>query len=97
MKMRGMDISTHQSKPVTEDLLKQFDLVLAMESHHKEGLKVAFGEDAQRVYMLSEMVDVEENIDDPVGGELEDYQETADRLERILSQGLERIVQLAST
>lgn len=96
MQTRGMDISSHQSQPVTEDLLKQVDLVLTMEIHHKEGMQVAFGEYAQRIYMLSEMVGIVENIDDPVGGELEDYRETADRLERILTDGLERIIQLAT-
>lgn len=96
MKMRGMDISNHRSKPVTEDLLKQFKLVLAMESHHKEGMMVAFNDFAHRFYLLSEMVGTVENIEDPIGGELEDYRETADRLERIMSGGLEKIVQLAS-
>jgi hypothetical protein len=36
------------------------------------------------------------NIPDPIGGELEDYVETANLLNRILSEGLERIYQLAT-
>jgi protein-tyrosine-phosphatase len=94
MQTRGLDISHHQSQPVTEELIQQFDLVLTMESNHKEGLQLVFKDHADRIFMLSEMVGQREDISDPIGGELEDYHDTADRLEKILSQGLERIIQV---
>ncbi len=96
MQNKGIDITAHKSKPVTKDLISQFDLILTMESHHKEGLLQVFGEYADRIFMISEMVGLEENITDPIGGELEDYQETADKLERFLSNGLKRIEQLTT-
>jgi protein-tyrosine-phosphatase len=94
MLARGLDISHHQSQPVTEELIQQFDLVLAMESNHKESLQLVFKDRADRIFMISEVVGQREDISDPIGGELEDYHETADRLENILSQGLDRIIQL---
>jgi protein-tyrosine-phosphatase len=94
MQTRGMDISHHQSQPVTEELIQQFDLVLTMESNHKESLQLVFKDRADRIFMISEVVGQREDISDPIGGELEDYHETADRLEKILSHGLDRIIQL---
>jgi protein-tyrosine-phosphatase len=96
MQTKGIDISSHKSKPVTEELISQFDLILTMENQHKEGIIQAYTNYADRIFMISEMVGREEDVDDPIGGELEDYQETADILERFLSNGLKRIEQLAN-
>ncbi len=91
----GMDISSHQSQPVTEALIQQFDLVLTMERQQKEGLILQFKPYAKRIYMLSEMVNRVEDVPDPIGGELTDYQVTVNMLNRFLSAGLTKIHQLA--
>jgi len=91
----GMDLSSHQSQPVTEELIRQFDLVLAMEGHQKEGLILQFKPYAKRIYMLSEMVGRVEDVPDPIGGELVDYQATAEMIKRFLSDGMKKIRQLA--
>jgi protein-tyrosine-phosphatase len=91
----GMDISTHQSQPVTLELMQQFDLILTMEGRQKEGLTLQFKPYADRIFMISEMIGRVEDIPDPIGGELVDYQETYRVLERILSDGMNRIYQLA--
>lgn len=92
----GLDISNHQSKQVTRGLLRRFDLILTMERQQKEGLVVQFEAFADRIYMLSEMVGRFEDIPDPIGGEIEYYQATAKMMERFLSGGLEKMVQLAN-
>lgn len=91
----GLDISNHQSQPVTLELMQQFDLILTMEDRQKEGLVLQFKPYADQIFMISEMIGKVEDIPDPIGGELTDYQETARVLERILSDGLDRIYQLA--
>ena len=96
MNERGLDISMHRSQPVTPELLPQFDLVLTMEGQHKEGLLLQYPIYANRIYMLSEMVGRSEDISDPIGGELEDYQAAAKKMERFLSSGLDKIYLLAS-
>jgi protein-tyrosine-phosphatase len=95
MKSMGMDITSHKSQPVRLALIKRFELILTMENNHKDGLTYEFGEFADRIYMLSEMVGLMMDIPDPIAGQLADYEETAHLLERILSDGLERIYQLA--
>jgi protein-tyrosine-phosphatase len=95
MDKMGLDISSHQSQPTSLMLLHNFDLVLTMEDEHKKYLKDQYGEFADRIYMLSEMVGEWVDVPDPIGGELIDYEETAYLLERILTDGFDKIVQLA--
>jgi len=91
----GMDISLHQSQPVSGELLGRFDLILTMEGQHKEGLCLQWEKYKDRIFMLSEMTGVVEDIHDPIGGTLEDYEETAQKLEQLLSDGLDQIIRLA--
>jgi protein-tyrosine phosphatase len=95
MEKMGMDISAHRSQPTCLKLLDNFDLILTMEDEHKEYLQDRYGEVKDRIYMLSEMVGEWVDIPDPIGGELINYEETAYLLERILIDGLDKIVQLA--
>jgi protein-tyrosine phosphatase len=94
MEQMGMDISKHQSKPVSLRLLENFDLILTMELDHKKWLETQYKEFTGRIYLLSEMVGDVADISDPMGGELFDYQQTAFLLERILTDGLDRILEL---
>jgi protein-tyrosine-phosphatase len=95
MELMGMDISTHRSQPINLRMLQNIDLILTMEEEHKRWLKAQYRDFVGRIYLLSEMVDQYEDIPDPIGGELADYQETAQLLERMLTQGFDRICQLA--
>lgn len=91
----GLDINQHRSQPVSDELLGRFDLILTMEGQHKEGLGLQWGKYKNRIFMLSEMIGVIEDIKDPIGGTLEDYEETARMLEQVISEGLDRIIELA--
>ncbi len=92
----GINISNHLSQPVSAELIQRFDLILAMERQQKEGLKLNFPEHAERIYMLSEMVGRIEDVPDPIMGEMVDYQAAAKMMERFISAGMDKIVQLAS-
>ena len=94
MQAWGLDITGHQSKPVTAELLATADLVLTMERNHKEALQAEFPSLADRIFMLSEMVGREEDIVDPIGGSLEDYEDTARELDDILNGGFKKILRL---
>ena len=92
-----IDIHEHRSRCVSQELLSSFDLILTMEKGHKEALQVEFPGLAGRVYLLSEMVGEDKEIEDPIGGPLIDYRETARELDRILTDGFEKIRQLAES
>ena len=92
---RGLDVSEHRARSVSLELLSSFNLILTMEKGHKEALQVEFPGISDRVYMLSEMIGSGFDIHDPIGGPLVDFQDTAEELERILTEGFEKIYRLA--
>ena len=93
---RGIDLNDHTSCTVIGTMLSEFNLVLVMEDIHKEILKLAFPEYTDRIYMLSEMVEEFYDIFDPIGRSLADFEETALEMERILTEGFEKISILAA-
>lgn len=92
---RGIDLSSHRSRQIDRYLMEQFSLILVMEHRHKQILQSQFPEFASKVYLLSEMIGEEREIDDPGGGTLEDYQRTAQELEHIFREGYSKIEKLA--
>lgn len=96
MSEKGIDISEHRSRQVTHEMMAEFNLILTMERGHKEALQIEFPALASRVYLLSEMVDSRFDIDDPMGGSLDDFMETANELEQLISDGFERILELSA-
>lgn len=97
MNEMGIDISNHRSRRVDYDLLESFDLILTMESGHKEALRVEFPELSDRVFILSEMINVEEDITDPIGGPIEEYKASADLIEHYILNGFPEIINLATS
>jgi protein-tyrosine-phosphatase len=91
---RGLDISDHRAKNITGELLSSFDLILTMEKGHKEALKAEFPEYAERIYMLSEMAGYSYDIRDPVRGPISEFESTALEINKLLEQGMEKIVSL---
>ena len=92
---RGVRLEDHLSRPLTGEMLTEFNLILVMEKNHKEALRMAFPELAPRIYLLTEMVDRYEDIVDPIGGTQADFEETASEVEAILTQGFEKISRLS--
>jgi protein-tyrosine-phosphatase len=93
---RGLDASTHRSREISREILESFDLVLTMENNHKEALQFEFQDLANRVFLLSEMVEQNFDIADPIGGSQSDYERTADQISQILRDGFDKIVRLAT-
>ena len=97
MEERGLDVSDHRSRGVTEELMERADLVLVMARHHAEELSAAFPRHADKVHLLSEMVGKRYDISDPYGGTRLEYAYIAQELEELIEEGYERIVTLAET
>jgi protein-tyrosine-phosphatase len=90
----GWDISEHLSRDVSEINLHNYDLILTMEAGHKEALLTEYPEIKGRVYMLSEMVGSSFDVEDPIGGTIEDYKETVALLEDLIKRGYPKIKNL---
>jgi protein-tyrosine-phosphatase len=91
----GIEVKDHRSREITRELIEQNNLVLCLASNHKEALRAEFSEFADRIYLLSEMVGKNEDVDDPIGGPLIEFEAVAREIDAYLTQGYQRIVELA--
>lgn len=92
---RGMDLSSHRSKRATRPAVEPFALLLVMEERHREVMREAYPDLADRVFLLREMVDAEGDVHDPIGTTLPNYRAMAEEVESVLNDGFDRIKQLA--
>ena len=92
----GLDVRTHKSKQVTAELLSRYDLVLVMETGHKEALLIEFPDQSHKVHLLAEVVDERPyDIPDPFSLEGKHDRDVADELHRIIKRGYQKIFALA--
>jgi protein-tyrosine phosphatase len=91
----GGDLSSHESQPLTESLIRQADVILTMTAAHRDAILGRFPEVGGRVVMLAAD---RRDVIDPIGGPLETYRKCArqihghltarmDTLSRELPQG----------
>ena len=93
---RGLDLSSHRSKLTTRPVVEPFSLVLVMEERHRKVLRETFPELSERVYVLKEMVGGTDDVHDPIGTDIANYRAMADEVNMTLTQGLDRIRELAN-
>jgi protein-tyrosine phosphatase len=85
----GADLTAHASRPVTADLIAQADRIFTMTHGHFRILTSLFPESGQVARLLAPEG---EDIADPVGGDLEVYQECALRIWHCLDDLLAELV-----
>jgi len=86
-------LESHMSQKISKDILDKNDLILVMSKNHKEALCTEFPECQDKVYLLSEMVGKVDDVEDPIGGTLEDFRKTAKEIQIYLSQGFDAILE----
>jgi len=65
-----------------------------MTRSHAEAIRAEFPAYRTKVYQLSEMVGAKFDIEDPVGGTLQQYELTVQDIENLIEQGYPHIMQL---
>ncbi|MCR3923116.1 MAG: low molecular weight protein arginine phosphatase, partial [Firmicutes bacterium] len=73
----GLDLSAHQSRPLTAALAQRADKILVMTSAHKEVLLQHFPQFASKVSTLKESCASMGDVQDPYGGSVAVYMDTA--------------------
>lgn len=96
MTRRGLSLENHRAREVSAEMLARFDLILTMTDNHYENLRLAFPAAAPRIHRLCEIVGLDKNVADPIGGTSGDYERTAVLLDDWLERGLPRLVELAA-
>ncbi|MBI4631247.1 MAG: low molecular weight protein arginine phosphatase [Chloroflexi bacterium] len=92
MARKGLDLEPHRSRGVTASLLESADLIFTMTRNHREALCIEFPQFEHKIHLLSELIDQTFDIDDPVGGDEEDYRLCADEMGQIIEKGFQRII-----
>ena len=81
MREKGLDISRHESQPLTDKLARHADLIFTMTSSHRLAIVRRWPEAASRTFPLRTD---EGDIHDPIGGTIGVYRECAEELEKDL-------------
>lgn len=81
---RGIDLSSHRSRPLTAELVQGADLVLAMgDTHLRRVLELGGGGRASLLSSYGQDPDPAD-VPDPFGGNVEGYRATADAFDAML-------------
>ena len=95
--MRGIDLSSHSTTPLTADMVRNADLILVMSSSHLFSVTELGG--AQKVALITDFLEGEENgtsVEDPFGSDQSAYERTYQQLERAVDGLLARLEPILS-
>lgn len=96
-KERGLDLSRHQSRAVTVDLVEKATHIFAMSRNHVAAILSDYPEADDKIYLISEFAADDRlrgrDLSDPFGGDLSEYRETLEHLEKMLPSVLAYIEQ----
>lgn len=96
LKQLGIDATKHQSRPVSNMLLKKSDLIFVMTRTHRMQVLEREPSVEQRIYLLKEFANIPKgfesdlDISDPIGRSHEAYEECM----AMIKEGIEKIVKL---
>ena len=88
-----IDLSEHSSKQITPELIEKSDLIITMTEAHKMVLQDMAKE---KTCTLCELADLGGDIEDPFGGDVEDYIEVCDNLYIALTQLCNKLEEIQS-
>ncbi len=83
----GIDLSKHQSQPLTFERVNAADMIVTMTAAHRTDLLQEFPSVGNKVFLIKSFgtSKVPADISDPFGGSLYIYQQTRDEIDRALA------------
>jgi protein-tyrosine-phosphatase len=91
MGRRAIDLRTHRARPLDRELVAWADVILVMETFHREWVLRKFPEAASRTELLSVYAGMDGEVDDPYGGDEDAYLACANRLEELIDRLVPRL------
>ncbi|MAT98098.1 MAG: protein tyrosine phosphatase [Anaerolineaceae bacterium] len=95
MAERGLDIRSHRSQPVTDQLMQQADLLLCMETDHAQTLRQDYPVHQHKIYTIRQMAGQRGSVRDPYGGSRRQYERMVAEVDELIEQGFPRIREVA--
>lgn len=89
----GFDLSRHSSRSLTPALVAGSDLLVTMTAAHKQNILRRFPQAEGRVVTLGELSGNGGDVDDPIGGPLEEYVRTYNLLAGWIEAALPQMAQ----
>lgn len=90
----GLDIHAHRSRAITENMIREADLVLVMEGGQKEALQIEFPSLRHKVLLLTEAAKGgADDIPDPAAGFVDG--DIASEICKLIHTGFDKICTLA--
>ena len=88
----GLCLSGHVSRPVSDDILMQADLILTMTQAHRAYILAEYPQHETKTHTLGRYVtDTDSDISDPFGGSTEDYDACYSLLKVLIAKLAEKI------
>jgi protein-tyrosine phosphatase len=88
MKERKLDVSQHESQPLSERLARHADFVITMTHGHRDAVIAQWPDAAPRTFTLC---DDGRDVADPIGGPIEWYRRCAEEIDKELDRWVEAI------
>jgi protein-tyrosine phosphatase len=88
MARMGLDLSRHETQPLTDTLVRDADAIYTMTRAHRQGITMQWPGSFQRTHLLC--LDGSD-ISDPIGGPVERYQACAAQMQRELKNRLDEL------
>jgi tRNA threonylcarbamoyl adenosine modification protein (Sua5/YciO/YrdC/YwlC family) len=92
MTERGLDLSMHESQPLTERVIRFADLIITMTRAHREAIISHLPDAAPRTFVLSRS---RGDVSDPIGGPIDQYRRCADQIDSYLEAWADEIEALS--
>jgi protein arginine phosphatase len=88
LKVRGLDLSQHETQPLTDRVVRFADLILTMTRGHREAILGQWPEAEPRVHLISRG---RGDVSDPIGGPLDQYRRCAEQLDAFLEAWMDEL------
>ncbi len=88
MREMGLNLTEHSSQPLTEQLVRNADVVLAMTRAHREAIVTHWPDSAERVHLLRHDGN---DVADPIGGSRDVYLDCAKQIDTELAAWAQEI------
>ncbi|MCD6310366.1 MAG: low molecular weight protein arginine phosphatase [Candidatus Eremiobacteraeota bacterium] len=88
----GLSLDNHVARQISQDMVKQNDLILVMEERHRQHISSCFTGGRKKTFLLPEYaVGLKgKEIRDPMGYDIETYRECRDEIMKYLEKIIER-------
>ncbi len=93
MKLEGVDVSGLHSRALTEEMIRETDLMLVMATHHMDEIIRRLPEAASKTHMLRQYGHRDDSaacedldISDPIGNSVEVYERTLSEIKREINR-----------